>query len=113
MDGNRREVAFIEEVVELPTSVDVLDEDNYLVELKHVQDLVEFLVLLVLLEVEVVLVEAGKDEFVLIINQNLEGLVHELPADFSDFLRQSGREHHHLLLDRGGLEDLLDVGSHI
>ena len=38
---------------------------------------------------------------------------HELFADRADLLVERGREHHHLLVVRGELEDLLDVGAHL
>jgi hypothetical protein len=38
---------------------------------------------------------------------------HELFADRPDLLVERGREHHHLLVVRGELEDLLDVGAHL
>lgn len=39
--------------------------------------------------------------------------MHELLDDRADFLRQGGTEHHHLLLARGGEEDLLNVVAHV
>ena len=40
-------------------------------------------------------------------------VLHELLADGPDVLGQGGREHHDLLLVRGGPEDLLDVAAHV
>ena len=113
VNGNGREVALIEEEVELFAAGDVLDEDDDLVELEHVKDVVEFLVLLIFLEGDIVLLEAFEGEFVLVIDKNFEGLVHELTADLTDVLRQGGGEHHDLFLKRSALENLLHVTSHI
>lgn len=40
-------------------------------------------------------------------------ILHEFFADRSDFLRQSGGEHHYLLFMRSLTEDLLDISSHV
>merc|ERR1712227_263301 len=40
-------------------------------------------------------------------------ILHELLADRSNVLAESGAEHHHLLLIRSGAEDLLNISSHV
>ena len=54
-----------------------------------------------------------KSEFALVIDEDLEGVDHELAADVLNFLGHCGREHHHLLLGRSGIEDRLHIASHI
>lgn len=49
----------------------------------------------------------------LVIDEDFEGIAHELAADILHVLRHGGREHHHLLLRRGSLENRLHVSSHI
>ena len=40
-------------------------------------------------------------------------VLHELLADWPDFLAECGAEHHDLFLVGGGAKDLLDVFSHV
>jgi hypothetical protein len=51
------------------------------------------------------LLETVKSEFALVIDEDLEGVDHELATDVLNFFGHSSREHHHLLLGRGSLED--------
>jgi hypothetical protein len=54
-----------------------------------------------------------ESEFALVIDEDLEGVDHELATDVLNFLGHGSREHHHLLLGRSGLEDRLHIASHI
>jgi hypothetical protein len=49
----------------------------------------------------------------LVIDEDFEGIAHELAADILHILRHGCREHHHLLLGRSSLKDRLHVSSHI
>jgi hypothetical protein len=49
----------------------------------------------------------------LVVDEDFEGIAHELAANILHVLRHSGREHHHLLLGRSSLENRLHVSSHI
>ena len=40
-------------------------------------------------------------------------ILHELLADRSDVLAESGRKHHHLLLVGGCAENFLDISPHV
>ncbi len=40
-------------------------------------------------------------------------ILHELLADRSDFLAESGREHHDLFVMRCATEDLLNIAAHV
>jgi hypothetical protein len=51
------------------------------------------------------LLETVKSEFALVIDEDLEGVDHELATDVLNFLGHGSREHHHLLLGRSSLED--------
>ena len=55
VDGHRREVALLQQLVELDGALDGLDEDDDLVELQRVEQLVELAVLRILVELHVVL----------------------------------------------------------
>ena len=48
-----------------------------------------------------------------IVHVDLHRVLHELLADDAHLWAKSGREHHHLLLMRGRLEDLLHVLAHV
>ena len=113
MDRNRGEVALAEKLVKLGSTNSALDEDDDLVELKLVEKLVQFTVLLALLEVDIVLLETVQSQLGVFVDVVLSWVLHELAADGLDLIRQCGTEHHDLLLLRSRTEDLLDVASHI
>ena len=48
-----------------------------------------------------------------VIDVDLHRILHELLADGAHVLAERSREHHHLLLVRRGLEDLLHVLAHV
>ena len=113
VDCNGWEVALAEELVELSGTHGTLDEDDDLVELEVVQELIQLAVLLLLLQLDVVLLETVESELGVLVNVVLRGVLHELPADRLDVLRQGSREHHDLLLRGGGAENVLHIGSHV
>ena len=113
MDRNGREVTLAQELVEFSGAECALNEDDHLVKLEFIEQLVELSVLLLLVELNVVLLKTVQSKLGLVIDINLEGVLHELLADRSDLLGECGAEHHDLLLCRGGAEDLLDVSAHI
>lgn len=113
MDRDRGEVALAQELVKLGGAKSALDEDNDLVELELVEKLVELPVLLPLLERDEVLLETVERQLGIFVDVMLRGVLHEFPANGLDLVRQCGREHHHLLLLRGGAEDFLDIATHI
>lgn len=113
MHGDRGEVILAQDFVEEDGTLDARHEDDYLVELERVKEVGELADLLVFLKLDVVLLETVEGQLALVIDEDLEWVPHELAADLLDFRRHGGREHHHLLLRRSGLEDLLDVASHI
>ena len=86
---------------------------NYLVELQDIKKLEELAVLLVVLQLDVVLLEAVEGELGLVVDVHLHRILHELLAHGSDVLGQGGREHHDLLLVRGRAENLLNVATHV
>lgn len=113
MDGDRGEVILAEHLVKCHCAVNGVNEDDHLVELEGVQQVGELHDLLLLLKLDVVLLETVKGELALVVDEDLEGVAHELATDVLHVVGHGGREHHHLLLGRCGLEDLLDIGSHI
>ena len=86
-------------------SVNALNEDNNLVEMQRVEQVNKFLDFLLLLDLDEILLETVESEFALVIDEDLEGVDHELATDVLNFLGHGSREHHHLLLGRGSLED--------
>lgn len=142
MNADRREVALLEESVELGRPSDRLDKDadlqvsldrtepytlTDLVELEIVEEVVELPVLLLLFELEEVLLETVEGELGLVVDVDLEGLhvsmdlkreertytLHELFASRADLLGEGSREHHDLLVVGSGAEDFLDVAAHV
>lgn len=113
VDGNGREVALAEELVELGGSESALHEDDDLVELERVEQVVQLPVLLAFGELDVVLLQAVQGKLRLVIDVDLERVPHEFLADWPGLLRKGGAEHHNLLLSRGGAEDLLDITTHV
>ena len=113
MHSNRGEVALAQELVQLSGPERALDENDDLVELEFVQELVELPVLLLLLEGNVVLRQTVEGQLRVLINVVLGRVLHELPADGLDLVRQGSREHHDLLLLWGSTEDLLNVATHV
>ena len=54
-----------------------------------------------------------KSQFAFVINEDLERVFHEFPADILDLSWKGGWEHHHLLLMRRLLKDFLNISSHV
>ena len=113
MHSNTREIALAKQFVELGGTESALDEDDDLVELKLVQQFIEFAVLFCLAELDVVLLQTVQGELGLAVDVDLQRILHEFLGDRSDFLRQSRAEHHDLLLGGSGTEDLLHIAAHI
>ena len=113
MDCGAREVALAKELVKLGASKCRLDEDDDLIELKAVEKVVELAVLLALIELDVVLLKTVQGKLLLVVDVDLQRVLHELLADSTDVLGQSGGEHHHLLVSRRGAEDGLHVVAHV
>lgn len=100
-------------MVECDCTLDGVNEDDDLVELEGVQEISKLADLLLLLKLNVVLLETVEGKLALVVDEDFEGVAHELAADALDILSHSGGEHHHLLLGGSALEDLLNIGSHI
>jgi hypothetical protein len=52
-------------------------------------------------------------QLLLVVDVDLERVLHELLADNADLLVQGGGEHHNLLVLGSGTEDGLDVVAHV
>jgi hypothetical protein len=124
VDGDGGEVTLAEKTVKFAGSTDGFDKNDDLVEFEGIKEVVEFAVLLGFGEADKVLLEAVQGQLGLVINVNLEWLklveyirgthvLHEFLADWADFLRQCGREHHDLFVFRGCPENILDIPSHV
>ena len=87
VDCNTGEVALAQELVKLSRTQSALDEDDDLVELQAVQQLVEFAVLLRLVELDAVLLKTVESELGLIVDIDFERISHELLADRANILR--------------------------
>jgi len=106
-------VLVLEELVQSNTSLNRFDEDNDLVEFEGVQEVEQFSVLFLFLEVDKVLSETVKGELGVVVNVYFHWVVHEFLADWSDFFGESGGEHHNLFLVWGRSENILHISSHI
>lgn len=113
MNADGGEVALDQELVELVGAAHGLDENADLVELESIQQIVELAVLALLVQVDVVLLQTVKGELGLVVDVDLERVLHKALAHLADLLAQSGREHHDLLVVRGGLENLLHIAAHV
>lgn len=113
VDGDGREVTSAQQLVQLVGSLGGSDEDDDLVEFQRVQQVRQLSVLFLLLQLDVVLLQTMQGQLGFVVNVDLQWVLHELLTDGTDFLRQGGGKHHHLLLVRGVTEDVLDVSSHV
>ena len=113
VDSSAGEVALAKELVELRAAKSRTDEDDDLVELQAVEKVVELAVLLLLVKLHVVLLETVKCQLLLVIDVDLERVLHELLADNADVLVEGGREHHNLLVLGSSTEDGLDIIAHV
>lgn len=113
MHCNGWEVALAQKLIQFSGSESTLDEDDDLVELKLVEELIKLSVLLLFVELDIILLETVKSKLGLIVNVDLERVLHEFLADWSNFLRKGGAEHHDLLLGGSSSEDFLYVTAHI
>lgn len=84
-----------------------------MVEDQCVKQIVELSVLFMLLETDVVLLQAIESQLGFIVNEYFELLLHELATDISASLAQGGREHHDLLVMRRLLKDGLNIAPHV
>src|SRR3569833_214315 len=107
MNRDGREVALPEERVEFGCTQRALNKDDVLIELQLVQKFVELTILLLLLERDVVLLKAVQRQLGVFVDVVFRRVLHKLPADGLDLIRERCREHHYLLLLRSGSEDLL------
>ena len=81
-----REVAFTEKLVKLGAAKGRADEDDDLVELEAVEQIVELSILLALIELQIVLLQTMESQLLLVIDVDLQRVLHELLADKSDLL---------------------------
>jgi len=84
--GNAGEITFAQQLVEFRGTKGALDEDDDLVEFQGVQQVVELPILLRLVQLYVELLKAVKSELRLVVNVDLKRILHELLADWSNFL---------------------------
>jgi len=113
VDSSAGEVALAEKLVELRAAQSRANEDDDLVELQAVEKVVKLPVLLLLVKLHVVLLETVKRQLLLVIDVDLERVLHELLADNAHLLVEGGGEHHHLLVLGCSAEDGLNVVAHV
>lgn len=113
MYSNTWEIALRQQSVQFGRPECTFDEDDDLIELQLVQQLVQFPVLLFLVELHIVLLKTMQGELGLVIDIDLERRLHKLLADGADLLGEGSREHHDLLLLRCSAENFLHVTTHI
>ena len=113
MDSDTGKVALAQELVKFGSTKSTLDENDDLVEFEVVQQLIELTILLAFTELDVVLLKTVKGKLGLVIDVNLQRVLHKLLADLASVLRKCGTEHHNLLLSGSGTENLLHVATHV
>jgi hypothetical protein len=106
-------VAFAKKLVELRASQSRTHKDDDLVKFEVVEEVVKLAVLLALIKLDVKLLKTVQRQLLLVIDVNLERVLHELLTDTSDLLGQSSRKHHDLLMGRGRTEDGLHIVAHV
>lgn len=111
--GDGGEVALAQKAIKLTCTERVLHEDDDLVVTKFVKQVVETAVLLILSELNVVLLQTVESKLRLVIDVDLQWILHELLADRFGLVGKCGRKHHDLLLRWRGAEDLLNIATHI
>mmetsp|Transcript_10062 Transcript_10062/g.30766 ORF Transcript_10062/g.30766 Transcript_10062/m.30766 type:complete len:252 (+) Transcript_10062:39-794(+) len=113
VDGDGREVALHQQLVQGDGPLHRLHEDHDLVELQGVQEVVELAVLLLLCKLHVVLQKPVKRKLGLLVHPDLVRVLHELLAESPRLGAHCRTEHHHLLLFWRVNEDLLHVLAHV
>ena len=113
MNRNTGEVAFAEKSIKFSGTSSVAHEDDDLIEFECVEQLVELAILFSLAKLDIVLLKTMESELRLVIDVDLERVLHELLADRADLLGESGAEHHDLLLGWSGTENLLNIAAHV
>lgn len=93
-------------------AVDPIDEDDHLVEGESVEQVRQFLEFFILVDVDVELRQAVKDELALI-DEDVHLVRQELLAVLLHLLRHRRAEHHHLLVVRSLDEDVLNIRTHL
>lgn len=112
MDTNRWEATLVEHTVQHLCSLTRTHKDNHLIELEVINEIMKLMILLFLSKLDVVLLKSMESELRLIINNDLEWIIHELLTNCSHIFIHSGTVHHNLFLIWGLTEDLLDISSH-
>jgi hypothetical protein len=113
VDGNGWEVALSKKLVELRAASSALDEDDDLIELQGIKQVIQLSVLLAFAKTNIVLLKTMKSQLGLIVNVDLKRATHKLLADRTSSSRESGAEHHDLLLSGSSTENLLHIAAHI
>ena len=113
MDSNAGKVALAKKSIKLGGTSGVAHKDDDLVEFESVEQLIQLAILLSLAQLDVVLLQTVEGELGLVVDVDLERVLHELLADWPDLLREGGTEHHDLLLGWCGTEDLLHIAAHV
>mmetsp|Transcript_42036 Transcript_42036/g.82969 ORF Transcript_42036/g.82969 Transcript_42036/m.82969 type:complete len:407 (-) Transcript_42036:495-1715(-) len=112
-DARGRESAVVQELVEGLRTGRALHEDDDLIELKLVEDVVQFLVFRFLLQLHVVLEKPVEGQLRVGVYRNLHRLSHESLAVCFVLGAHCGREHHRLDLLRCHEVDRLNVSPHV
>lgn len=84
MDRDGGEVVLFEDFIKLDSKLDTLHKDDHLVEHEGVEQVGELSDFLVFLQFDIVLLESVQGELALVVNEDLEWVLHELPADLLD-----------------------------
>lgn len=88
--GNTWELLLLDDVVQLLSILVCFREDDHLVEVELVENINEFLNLLVLFQLDKVLLQTVEVQFGLTFDDEFEGLLHVKSADFLGLFSHSG-----------------------
>ena len=113
MNADRRKVALGQQTIQFVSTGDLADEDDDLIKLKRIKQIVELSVFLGLGKLYVVKLQSMESQLGVVVDVNLHRILAKLLAYRTDFLAESGTEHHHLLLMWGHAKDLLHVTTHV
>mmetsp|Transcript_5006 Transcript_5006/g.18790 ORF Transcript_5006/g.18790 Transcript_5006/m.18790 type:complete len:315 (-) Transcript_5006:625-1569(-) len=112
VDADRWELHILgEKLVQLLRSWNSSHKDYNLIVLESIEERNQLFGLLLLWQLNVVLLESVQREL-LLVNLYVQCIVHEFLCNCTHIIIQSGGEHHHLLVARSALEDLLYSHSH-
>lgn len=90
VNRNGWEIFLSQDLIQLNSILNLSHKDNDLIEHERVQEVSESSDLLVVLQLHVVLLKSVKSKFALVVNENLELILHESSTDVFDLTSHGG-----------------------